>query len=218
MNIGGGVFTGYFNDDLFYITSRRHKENEDQAEAAANPTGTPCDISAATPAAPQGYLFEDRIPPWKSSSMSKRGWYTTRGVIFPATPSSNENQPDRTLQQFWADAGTKVDNDGFIYLSARKKEIIKVRGKRVSPKEIEAVILEIPEVVDCSVEGIEDELQGEALKATIILNKRVDDSVSEELIKHHCSQYLSLYKIPHIYEIKDQIAISATGKKIKEKL
>jgi len=116
LNIGGGVFTGYFNDDLFYITSRRHKENEDQAEAAANPTGTPCDISAATPAAPQGYLFEDRIPPWKSSSVSKRGWYTTRGVIFPATPSSNENQPDRTLQQFWVDAGTKVDNDGFIPL------------------------------------------------------------------------------------------------------
>ena len=116
LNIGGGVFTGYFNDDLFYITSRRHKENEDQAEAAANPTGTPCDISAATPAAPQGYLFEDRIPPWKSSSVSKRGWYTTRGVIFPATPSSNENQPSRTLQQFWADAGTKVDNDGFIPL------------------------------------------------------------------------------------------------------
>ncbi len=116
LNIGGGVFTGYFNDDLFYITSRRHKEDEDRAEAAANPNHTPCDTSAATPAAPQWYHFEDRVPPDSSFSLSKPGWYETTGVLFPGIPSSTENQPKQTLQQFWADAGTKVDNDGFIPL------------------------------------------------------------------------------------------------------
>lgn len=114
---------------------------------------------------------------------------------------------------FTGDLGT-VDDDDYIYLTARKKEIIKVGGKRISPKEIEAVILELPEVIDCSIEGIEDELQGEALKATIVINK--GSNINAEAIKLHCSKYLALHKIPHIYEIKDQLTISATGKKIKK--
>ena len=87
-----------------------------------------------------------------------------------------------TLRNGWlytGDLGT-VDDDGYIYLTARKKEIIKVGGKRISPKEIEAVILEIPEVVDCSIEGIEDDIQGEALKATIVLKKGTMNYVTEE--------------------------------------
>lgn len=118
---------------------------------------------------------------------------------------------------YTGDLGT-VDDDGFIYLTARKKEIIKVGGKRISPKEIEAVILEIPEVVDCTIEGVEDEIQGEALKATIVI--RSDNGREEmiESIKRHCIRHLALYKVPQIYELKEQLVISATGKKIKGKL
>lgn len=116
---------------------------------------------------------------------------------------------------YTGDLGT-VDGEGYIFLTARKKEIIKVGGKRVSPKEIEAVILQLPEVVDCSIEGIEDEIQGEALKATIVLKKGTMDSVSEDVIKEHCSRHLALFKIPRIFEIHDQMTISPTGKKIKK--
>jgi acyl-CoA synthetase (AMP-forming)/AMP-acid ligase II len=118
---------------------------------------------------------------------------------------------------YTGDLGT-VDDDGYIYLSARKKEIIKVGGKRISPKEIEAVILQIPEVVDCQIEGVEDILLGEALKATVILRKGTMRFINEDSIKQHCSKHLALYKIPHFFELKDQMIISATGKKIKEKL
>jgi long-chain acyl-CoA synthetase len=116
---------------------------------------------------------------------------------------------------FTGDLGT-VDEDGYIYLTARSKEIIKVGGKRISPKEIEAVILQIPEVVDCSIEGIEDEIQGEALKAYVVLRKGTMEIITEDYIKKHCSKNLELYKIPHIYELKDDLVISATGKKIKK--
>jgi long-chain acyl-CoA synthetase len=111
-----------------------------------------------------------------------------------------------------------VDEDGYIFLIARKKEIIKVGGKRISPKEIEAVILELPKVIDCSVEGVEDELLGEALKATIFINKIDKDEINENKIKHHCANRLSLFKVPQIYEFKDEIAISSSGKKVKSKL
>ena len=116
---------------------------------------------------------------------------------------------------YTGDLGT-VDEEGYIFLTARSKEIIKVGGKRISPKEIEAVILQIPEVVDCTIEGIEDQIQGEALKATIVLRKGTLEKVTGEFIKQHCSKHLALFKIPNVYELKDDLTISPTGKKIKK--
>jgi long-chain acyl-CoA synthetase len=116
---------------------------------------------------------------------------------------------------YTGDLGT-VDEDGYIYLTARKKEIIKVRGKRISPKEIEAVILEIPEVIDCSIEGIEDEIEGEMLKATVVIRKDAKDMITRDSIRKHCSKHLVQYKIPQVYEIQEELTISPTGKKIKK--
>jgi long-chain acyl-CoA synthetase len=110
----------------------------------------------------------------------------------------------------------KVDEDGFIYLVARKKEIIKVGGKRVSPKEIEEVILSVPEVVDCTINGIEDSLLGEAIQATIVLNGKMDEVVIKEKILQECSKNLSLYKIPQKIIFEKFIQMSETGKKIKK--
>lgn len=118
---------------------------------------------------------------------------------------------------YTGDLGT-VDDDGYIFLTARKKEIIKVGGKRISPKEIEAVILELPEVVDCTIEGIEDQLLGEALKATVVVRGDNGKERMTERLKEHCAKHLALYKVPQVFELKEQLVISATGKKIKGKL
>jgi acyl-CoA synthetase (AMP-forming)/AMP-acid ligase II len=131
---------------------------------------------------------------------------------------ADEEGTKNAIRNGWlytGDLGT-VDEEGYIYLTARSKEIIKVGGKRVSPKEIEAVILQLSEVVDCSIDGIEDEIQGEALKATIVLRKGTMDIITEDFIKQHCSRHLALFKIPQFYELKDDLTISATGKKIKK--
>jgi acyl-CoA synthetase (AMP-forming)/AMP-acid ligase II len=133
---------------------------------------------------------------------------------------ADEEGTRNTIRNGWlytGDLGT-VDEDGYIYLTARKKEIIKVGGKRISPKEIEAVILELPEVVDCTIEGVEDELLGEALKATVVIKSDNGKDAMVEKIKQHCSQNLALYKIPQLFEIKEQFVIAPTGKKIKGKL
>ncbi len=133
---------------------------------------------------------------------------------------ADEEGTRNTIRNGWlytGDLGT-VDDDGYIYLTARKKEIIKVGGKRISPKEIEAVILELPEVVDCTIEGVEDELLGEALKAIIVIKSDNGRDNMIEKIRQHCSQNLALYKIPQLFEIKEQLVIAPTGKKIKGKL
>lgn len=132
----------------------------------------------------------------------------------------DEEGTRNTIRDGWlftGDLGT-VDDDGYIFLTARIKEIIKVGGKRISPKEIEAVILELSEVVDCTIEGVEDELLGEALKAIIVIRSENGKEDMLKKIKQHCSINLALYKVPQIFELKEQLVIAPTGKKIKGKL
>jgi acyl-CoA synthetase (AMP-forming)/AMP-acid ligase II len=154
----------------------------------------------------------EKVKPGETGEVIARGDNIMTGYF------ADEEATRNALRNGWlytGDLGT-TDNDGYIYLTARKKEIIKVRGKRISPKEVEAVILEITDVIDCSVEGVDDEIEGEMLKATIVIRKEARDRVTTEKIKEHCSKHLALYKIPHMYELKEELTISATGKKIKK--
>jgi acyl-CoA synthetase (AMP-forming)/AMP-acid ligase II len=130
---------------------------------------------------------------------------------------ADEEGTKNAIRNGWlytGDLGT-IDEDGFIYLTARSKEIIKVRGKRISPKEIEAVILALPEVIDCTIEGVEDEIEGEMLKATVTVRKDSLSLLTKDRLIQHCAQHLALFKVPQVYEFKDDLTISPTGKKIK---
>jgi acyl-CoA synthetase (AMP-forming)/AMP-acid ligase II len=131
---------------------------------------------------------------------------------------ADEEATKTAIRDGWlytGDLGT-VDEDGYIYLTARSKEIIKVRGKRISPKEIEAVILALPEVIDCTIEGVEDEIEGEMLKAVVTVRKDSISMLTRDRLIQHCSQHLALFKVPQVYEFRDDLTISATGKKIKK--
>lgn len=153
-----------------------------------------------------------KIKPGETGEVIARGENIMIGYF------ADEEGTKNAIRNGWlhtGDLGT-VDDEGYIYLTARSKEIIKVRGKRISPKEIEAVILEIPEVIDCSIEGIDDEIEGEMLKATVVIKKSEDHPVTKESLIQHCSKHLSLYKIPQAYEFKEELTISPTGKRIKK--
>lgn len=154
----------------------------------------------------------EKIRPGETGEVIARGDNIMMGYFYDPDATNN------TIRNGWlytGDLGT-VDEEDYIYLTARSKEIIKVRGKRISPKEIEAVILAIPQVIDCTVEGIDDEVEGEMLKATVVISKGTRDIVTKESIIKHCSNYLALYKIPQVYELVDDLSISPTGKKIKK--
>jgi acyl-CoA synthetase (AMP-forming)/AMP-acid ligase II len=121
-----------------------------------------------------------------------------------------------TLRNGWLHTGdmAKKDKDGFIFLVARKKEIIKVGGKRISPKEIEEVIVSVPEVVDCTIEGVYDELLGEAIKAIVVLKDGTPENSGRELIIKACTKNLSKFKIPQILEFKSRLDVNEAGKKV----
>ncbi|MCM4167320.1 Long-chain-fatty-acid--CoA ligase [Arenibacter antarcticus] len=127
-------------------------------------------------------------------------------------------ETEKTIKNGWLYTGdiAVADKENFLYLKARKKEIIKVGGKRVSPKEIEEVILSVPEVVDCTITGVEDDILGESILATIVLNNPKNQIHMKEVILSKCVEKLSLYKIPQQMVFENSISISATGKKIKK--
>lgn len=129
----------------------------------------------------------------------------------------DEKATGDVLKGEWLYTGdlAQIDEDGFIFHAARKKEIIKVGGRRVSPKEIEEVIVAIPGVVDCTVQAIDDDVLGEAIKAILVISD-ANTNLNEKLVKEFCSTKLAHYKIPHIVAFTSQMEVNAAGKKVKK--
>jgi acyl-CoA synthetase (AMP-forming)/AMP-acid ligase II len=122
-----------------------------------------------------------------------------------------------TIRNGWLYTGdmATVDDEGYIFMQSRAKEIIKVRGIRISPKEIEAVIVNYPGVIDCTITAEHDEITGEAIKATVYVNETDLPQFSEEAIRQHCADNLAAYKIPQRVVFDTKLTFNSAGKKSK---
>jgi acyl-CoA synthetase (AMP-forming)/AMP-acid ligase II len=107
------------------------------------------------------------------------------------------------------------DEDGCLFLTGRARDIIKVGGNRVSAREIEERILEIPEVVEAAVIGIPDEILGEALKAYVVV---LENAISIDTIRDHLKRCLPSYKHPGKLELLKVLPKNQAGKILKEEL
>ncbi|MEX2716636.1 MAG: AMP-binding protein [Candidatus Sigynarchaeota archaeon] len=115
---------------------------------------------------------------------------------------------------YTGDLGT-VDEDGYVYLTEREKDIIKSGGYRVSPKEIEEKISEIPDVVEVAVIGIPDEIMGEVPKAFVSVRSR---SISGDDIIAYCRQHLPPFKVPREVEFLADLPKNTSSKIDKPQL
>jgi len=125
------------------------------------------------------------------------------------------NQPEeqgQVLKNGWLYTGdlARWDNDGFLFIVSRKKEIIKVGGNRVSAKEIEERILEHRKVLEVAVIGIEDNVLGEAIKGVVVLRKGQTASAGD--IRNHCRAALAHHKVPKYIEFVDSLPKHQSGK------
>lgn len=130
----------------------------------------------------------------------------------------NDLETKSSLKEGWlytADLA-KQDKDGYFYILGRKKEMIITNGFNVYPLEIENVIYEHPEIIDCAVLGVEDVISGERVIAFIVVNESSDVTVSE--LEGHCYRELAPYKVPEEFKFVESLPRSNVGKVLKTKL
>ena len=104
----------------------------------------------------------------------------------------------------------KMDQEGFLHFVGRKDSMIKSRGEKISPKEIENVLYELEEVAEAVVVGIPDEILGEAIKAMVVLKEGA--FLSEEQILKHCAQNLEDFMVPRVVEFRSALPKTESGK------
>jgi acyl-CoA synthetase (AMP-forming)/AMP-acid ligase II len=103
-----------------------------------------------------------------------------------------------------------ADNDGFLYFVSRRDDMIKTRGEKVSPQEVERVIYEIGGVKEAAVGGVDDPVFGQTIRAYVVVSE--DITLSERDIIRHCATVLEDYMVPKSVEFRDALPRTATGK------
>jgi len=111
----------------------------------------------------------------------------------------------------------RMDDEGFLFVVGRTKDMIKIGGNRVSAKEIEEALHEHPAVAEAAVIGVPDEVLGEAPKAFLVLKKGAPEGLAGEL-PAFLQKHLAVYKIPKLYEIRPSLPKNEAGKVLKLKL
>ncbi len=129
-----------------------------------------------------------------------------------AGPSGN-GSGERWL--FSGDLGY-MDEDGYLFIVDRKKDLIKPSGFQVWPREVEEVIASHPAVSEVGVAGIPDKLRGEAVKAWVVLREGQQATAAE--IQTYCRESLVAYKVPRHVEFRDSLPKTQVGKVLRREL
>lgn len=109
-----------------------------------------------------------------------------------------------------------MDEDGYLFITSRKKDLIKPSGFQVWPREVEEVISSHPSVLEVCVAGIPDAKQGEAVKAWVVLEK--DKAATQEEIQAWCKDKLAAYKVPKTVEFRTELPKTMVGKVLRRVL
>ena len=147
----------------------------------------------------------NRLPAGTEGEIAARGANITSG--YWKDPEASKSVLRNGLY-FTGDLGT-MDAEGFIYVTGRAKDILKVKGFRVSPAEIEEHIADMEGVRQAAVIGVPDQVLGEAPVAYLELS---DSTVAADTIRAHLQRELPPYKVPIDYVVVDNLPKNAAGK------
>ena len=131
------------------------------------------------------------------------------------------NNPEETANQLrdgWLYTGdiATVDEDGYMFIVDRKKDMIIAGGFNIYPREIDEVLYQHPKVMDAVAVGIPHEYRGETIKAYVVL--KPGQTATEDEIMDFCKQKLAAYKTPKLVEFRDALPKSIIGKVLRKVL
>ena len=131
------------------------------------------------------------------------------------------NMPQETAEALrggWLHTGDigYVDEDGYFFITERKKDLIIKAGENIYPREVEEVLLSHPKVAEAGVVGIPDKLYGEDIKAFVAL--KPGEQATEAEIIDHCQQRLTRFKTPKSVQFMDALPKNIVGKILRKEL
>ena len=155
---------------------------------------------------------DNELPQGQVGEIVISGWVVMEGYYQDPKTTSE------VIKNGWFHTGDlgRFDQEGFLYIVGRKKDMIKVSGEIVYSFEVENVLLKHPAIQEAAVVGMPDKLRGELVKAFVVSKKALE--VKPEDIRSFCRQHLAHFKVPHEVEFRDSLPKTPSGKIQKEKL
>lgn len=157
------------------------------------------------------------VGPGEVGELIVRGANVMQGYWNDAEMTARVYHPGAYPAARWLYSGDyfRRDAEGFLYFLGRKDDMIKTRGERVSPKEVENVICELEEVAEAAVVGVPDEILGQAIKVFVVGS---GNALTEKDILRHCLNRLEFFMIPKHIEFVASLPRTAHGKVNKREL
>ena len=133
----------------------------------------------------------------------------------PQIMSGYRNRPEETaeaLRDGWLYTGDigRLDADGVLYITDRKKDMALVGGYNVYPREIDEVLYAHPDVVEAAAVGVPDDYRGEVIHAVVVLKPNADTNADALMV--YCRDQLAKYKVPEKLHLVDQVLKTTVGK------
>ena len=145
-------------------------------------------------------------------------------VSGPQVMKGYHNRPEETKKVFFEAGGyrwlrtgdyAKLDEEGYIFLLDRIKDMIKYKGHSVYPREIEEILYEHPAILECGIVGVPDPVKGEDILAHIILKPEYRGKVTEQEIINWTKENMAAFKYPRIVKFVRSLPKSAVGKVLR---
>ena len=131
----------------------------------------------------------------------------------------NESLYSEVVKDGWFHTGDLgYEKDGKFFFEDRKKDLIIKGGVNIVPSEIEEIIYKSPEITECVVVGVPDNLYGEAIWAVVVPKSLEDEKKTISGVKEICKKHLSNYKVPSVVKIVEEIPKTHSGKLLRKKV
>lgn len=152
-----------------------------------------------------------RLGPGQVGELVVRGRHVMRGYWGDPEASARRFRPGAVPGERLCYSGDlfRVDADGYFYFVARRDDIIKSRGEKVSPKEVENVLYKLGGVREAAVIGVPDDVLGQAVKAFVVPN---GSGLTEAEVRRHCRAHLEDYMLPKYVELCAELPKTSSGK------
>jgi long-chain acyl-CoA synthetase len=153
----------------------------------------------------------ERLGPREVGELVVRGGHVMSGYWEAPEATAERFRPGPNPGEFVCHSGDLFlrDEDGYHYFVGRKDDILKSRGEKVAPKEVEGVLHELPGVLEAAVVGVADAILGQAIVAVVV---RRDPGLTALQVLRHCRLRLEDWKVPQRVEFHDELPKTNTGK------